>query len=155
MTVPGFPNLFMLYGPGTNGGELVSMLEAQAEYAVRAMKRMARRRGACIEVKPRFEAPWNLWLQSKMLGTSWTMSNNYFRAPTGKIVTQWPSGNLVYRAAHKVPGQRVGGHSTSRPWSLMGRLLVPMQWFSEWLPLLSARCGGSACSRCQHSPVGD
>ena len=29
ITVPGFPNFFMLYGPGTNGGEIVSMLEAR------------------------------------------------------------------------------------------------------------------------------
>ena len=36
ITVPGFPNFFMLYGPGTNGGEIVTMLESQAEYAVRA-----------------------------------------------------------------------------------------------------------------------
>ena len=48
ITVPGFPNFFMIYGPGTNGGEIVTMLESQAEYAVRAMKRMiarARHRG--------------------------------------------------------------------------------------------------------------
>ncbi len=45
ITVPGFPNLFLLYGPGTNGGELVSMLEAQAEYAVRSVKRMRRSTG--------------------------------------------------------------------------------------------------------------
>ena len=30
----------MLYGPGTNGGEIVWMLERQAEFAVRAVKRM-------------------------------------------------------------------------------------------------------------------
>ena len=47
VTVPGFPNFFMLYGPGTDGGELVSMLEAQAEYAVRALKRMKRERVEC------------------------------------------------------------------------------------------------------------
>jgi cation diffusion facilitator CzcD-associated flavoprotein CzcO len=104
ITVPGFPNFFMLYGPGTNGGELVSMLEAQAEYAVRATKRMLRRRVSAIEVKPAFEALWFVWLQSKMNGTSWTLSNNYFRSPTGKIVTQWPSGNLVYRALTKLLG---------------------------------------------------
>ena len=104
ITVPGFPNFFMLYGPGTNGGELVSMLEAQAEYAVRALKRMIRRRVTSVEVKPIFEALWFAWLQSKMQGTSWTMSNNYFRSSTGKIVTQWPSGNLVYRALTKILG---------------------------------------------------
>ena len=49
--MPGFPNFFMLYGPGTNGGEIVTMLESQAEYAVRAMKRMIRERVTAIEVQ--------------------------------------------------------------------------------------------------------
>ena len=31
ITVPDFPNFFMLYGPGTNGGEIVTMLESQAD----------------------------------------------------------------------------------------------------------------------------
>jgi cation diffusion facilitator CzcD-associated flavoprotein CzcO len=104
ITVPDFPNFFMLYGPGTNGGELVSMLEAQAEYAVRAVRRMCRRRISAIEVRPLFEAVWFVWLQSRMEGTSWAVTNNYFRSSTGKIVTQWPSGNLVYRLATKILG---------------------------------------------------
>lgn len=102
ITVPGFPNLFILYGPGTNGGEIVTMLEAQADYAVRAVKRMMRQRVTAIEVKPRFEERWYRWLQSKMEGTSWTMSRNYFTAPTGKVVTQWPSGNSLYRVMTKL-----------------------------------------------------
>ncbi|HYU38472.1 MAG TPA: hypothetical protein VEM59_01375 [Acidimicrobiia bacterium] len=105
ITVPEFPNFFMLYGPGTNAGELVIMLESQAEYAVRAMKRMIRERVTAVEVKPGFEARWYRWLQSRMEGTSWTMSNNYFKSPTGKIVTQWPYGNLHYRVATKVLGR--------------------------------------------------
>jgi cation diffusion facilitator CzcD-associated flavoprotein CzcO len=114
LTVPGFPNFFMLYGPGTNGGELVSMLEAQAEYAVRALKRMIRQRVTSVEVKPVFEALWFVWLQSRMRGTSWTMSNNYFRSSTGKIVTQWPSGNLVYRALTRMLG-RASEETRCRP----------------------------------------
>ncbi len=105
ITVPGFPNFFMLYGPGTNGGELVMTLESQGEYAVRAVKRMRRERVSAIEVKSLHEAIWYAWLQSKMEGTSWTMSNNYFKSATGKIVTQWPSGNLVYRFLTKVFGR--------------------------------------------------
>jgi cation diffusion facilitator CzcD-associated flavoprotein CzcO len=105
ITVPGFPNFFMLYGPGTNGGEIVTMLESQSEYAVRAMQRMRRERVTAIEVRPRFDTEWNRWLQHKMQGTSWTMSNNYFKAPTGKVVTQWPIGCTVYRALTKVLGR--------------------------------------------------
>ena len=97
ITVPGFPNLFLLYGPGTNGGELVSMLEAQAEYAVRAVGRMRRRRVTAIEVRPTFATLWDRWLQSRMSGTSWTLTRNYFRSASGRVVTQWPSGNMVYR----------------------------------------------------------
>ena len=95
----------MLYGPGTNGGEIVSMLEAQASYVVRVVKRMTRERVTAVEVRPRFEAAWWRWLQSRMEGTSWTMSNNYFRAPTGKVVTQWPYGNVQYRMLTKVAGR--------------------------------------------------
>lgn len=34
MTVPGYPNFFMLYGPNTNVGSnsVIFMLEAQAHY---------------------------------------------------------------------------------------------------------------------------
>jgi cation diffusion facilitator CzcD-associated flavoprotein CzcO len=105
ITVPGFPNFFMLYGPGTNGGEIVTMLEAQAAYVLRALNRMTRERVTAIEVKPNFEARWYRWLQSKMDGTSWTMSNNYFTSPTGKVVTQWPYGNAIYGVLTKVLGR--------------------------------------------------
>jgi cation diffusion facilitator CzcD-associated flavoprotein CzcO len=105
ITVPGFPNFFMLYGPGTNGGDIVSMLEAQAEYAVRAMKRMQREDITAIEVKPRFAAAWHRWLQAAMNGTTWTLTRNYFTSPTGKVVTQWPYGNLQYLLMTKILGR--------------------------------------------------
>jgi hypothetical protein len=40
-----------------------------------------------------------------MEGTSWTLTNNYFKSSTGKIVTQWPYGNLHYRALTKILGR--------------------------------------------------
>jgi cation diffusion facilitator CzcD-associated flavoprotein CzcO len=105
ITVPDFPNFFMLYGPGTNGGDIVSMLEAQAEYVVRAVRRMTRDRVTAVEVRPRVEAAWSRWLQSTMTGTSWTTTRNYFTAPSGRVVTQWPYGNLVYRGLTKGLGR--------------------------------------------------
>jgi cation diffusion facilitator CzcD-associated flavoprotein CzcO len=105
ITVPGFPNFFLLYGPGTNGGDIVTMLECQADYAVRAVKRMIRERVTAIEVKPSFEARWYAWLQRTMAGTSWTMSSNYFTSSTGNVVTQWPYGNVQYRVLTKLLGR--------------------------------------------------
>jgi cation diffusion facilitator CzcD-associated flavoprotein CzcO len=105
ITVPEFPNFYMLYGPGTNGGDILTMLEGQAEYVVRAVKRMQHERVSAVEVRPQFAAWWDRWLQSQMKGMSWEVSNNYFKAPTGKIVTQWPLSCSVYRVMTKVtPG---------------------------------------------------
>ena len=38
----------------------------------------------------------NRWIDRQMRGTAWEVSNNYYKAPTGRIVTQWPFGPLLY-----------------------------------------------------------
>jgi len=105
ITVPEFPNFFILYGPGTNGGEIVSLLQRQSEYAVRCMKRMMREGVTAIEVKKSWADIYHAWLQSTMEGTSWTMSKNYFTTADGKVVTQWPYGALLYGVMAKVLGR--------------------------------------------------
>ncbi|MBO0731081.1 MAG: NAD(P)/FAD-dependent oxidoreductase, partial [Acidimicrobiaceae bacterium] len=96
ITVPGFPNFFMLYGPNTNGGEIIFHLEHQSRVAVRAMKRMMQEKSTSVEVRREVFDRYNRWIQRKMAGTAWVVSNNYYKAPTGKIVTQWPYGPLFY-----------------------------------------------------------
>jgi cation diffusion facilitator CzcD-associated flavoprotein CzcO len=96
ITVPGFPNFYMLYGPNTNGGEIVFFLEHQSKYAVRAMKRMMRAGVTAIEVRESVFKAYNRWIQRNMKGTAWVVSNNYYKAASGKIVTQWPHGALLY-----------------------------------------------------------
>jgi cation diffusion facilitator CzcD-associated flavoprotein CzcO len=118
IAVPGFPNFFMLYGPGTNGGEIVWMLERQAEYALRVVRRMARTGATAVEVKRRWADRYDRWLQSTVQDTAWTVSNNYFKSETGRVVTQWPYSPLVYWALTKSLGRwseksrtRAGGHA--------------------------------------------
>jgi cation diffusion facilitator CzcD-associated flavoprotein CzcO len=96
MTVPGFPNFFILYGPNTNGGEIVSLLERQAEHVVQAARRLMRTGTTAVEVRPGFYDAYNRWIDRKMRGTAWEVSNNYYKAPSGRIVTQWPFGPLLY-----------------------------------------------------------
>jgi hypothetical protein len=121
ITVAGFPNFFMLYGPGTNGGDIVSMLEAQAKYAVRAVKCMMRRRVTAIEVKSSYEDRWYQWLQSKMSGTSWLLTNNYFTTETGKVVTQWPLRQPRLHRAHAAARKDLGHDATPRAVGVMTR----------------------------------
>jgi cation diffusion facilitator CzcD-associated flavoprotein CzcO len=105
ITVPGFPNFFMMYGPGTNGGEIIWMLERQAEYAVRALRRMTRSGATAVEVKRRWANAYDRWLQRSVRDSAWTKSNNYFKSASGKVVTQWPYSPLVYWAMTKSLGR--------------------------------------------------
>jgi len=104
ITVPGFPNFFMLYGPNTNGGEIVFFLERQSEYAVRVLKRITRGRATAVEVSRTWTDAYNRWLQKRLQGMSWDYCRNYFTAPTGRIVTQWPYGALLYGLLTKTLG---------------------------------------------------
>jgi hypothetical protein len=105
ITVPEFPNFFIMYGPGTNGGEIVWMLERQAEYAVRAVQRMLRTGATAVEVKAGWANQYDRWLQHNVRDTAWTVSNNYFKADSGKIVTQWPFSPLAYWTLTKSLGR--------------------------------------------------
>jgi cation diffusion facilitator CzcD-associated flavoprotein CzcO len=104
ITVPDFPNLYILYGPGTNGGEIASNLRHQAEYARRAIKRMIRERVTALEVRRSWADRYHAWLQSKMTGTAWAVSNNYFTNAAGKVVTQWPYSAVDYHLLLRVLG---------------------------------------------------
>jgi cyclohexanone monooxygenase len=91
--VPGFPNFFMLYGPNTNVGSnsVIFMLEAQARYIVRALKYMRRKGKTYVAVRPSALAQFIAKIDQWMVGTVWTTQcSNYFRAPNGRVVTQWP-----------------------------------------------------------------
>ena len=93
MTVPGYPNFFMLYGPNTNVGSnsVIFMLEAQAHYVVRALKYMRRKNHSYIEVRSEVMARFLAKVDSWMATTVWlTRCSNYFRAANGRVVTQWP-----------------------------------------------------------------
>lgn len=93
MSVPGFPNFFMLYGPNTNVGSnsVIFMLEAQAHYIVRALKYMRRKRKTYVAVRSTTMSDFIARIDEWMQGTVWlTRCSNYFRAPNGRVVTQWP-----------------------------------------------------------------
>ena len=47
-------------------------------------------------------------------GNPWNLTRTYFTSPSGKVVTQWPSGNMVYRVLTKLLG-RVSETTRRRP----------------------------------------
>ena len=99
MTVPGFPNMFVMYGPNTNtsGGSIVFYLELQAAYIRQALQTM-KNRGACaIEVRAEVEAASDRALQARFAGTAWTQCDSWYRDEQGRIVANWPGYMREYR----------------------------------------------------------
>jgi cation diffusion facilitator CzcD-associated flavoprotein CzcO len=90
--VPGFPNLFVMYGPNTNtsGGSIIVYLEAQATYIRQALQQLSTRGAAAIEVRAEVEAASDRALQARFAGTAWTQCDSWYRDESGRIVTNWP-----------------------------------------------------------------
>jgi cation diffusion facilitator CzcD-associated flavoprotein CzcO len=53
IAVPGFPNLFLMYGPNTNqgGNSIILMLEAQARFITDAARLMENSGASALEVR--------------------------------------------------------------------------------------------------------
>jgi cation diffusion facilitator CzcD-associated flavoprotein CzcO len=91
ITVPGFPSLYVMYGPNTNtsGGSIIAYLEAQAGYIRQAIE-LQRDRDAALAVRPEVEAASDRALQARFQGTAWTACDSWYRDESGRIVTNWP-----------------------------------------------------------------
>jgi cation diffusion facilitator CzcD-associated flavoprotein CzcO len=101
MMVPGFPSMFVMYGPNTNtsGGSIVFYHEAQASYIRQALQQIQRRGGGAIDVRPEVEAASDLDVQSRFAGTAWTRCDSWYRDDAGRIVANWPGYMREYLKA--------------------------------------------------------
>ncbi|MFI0405580.1 flavin-containing monooxygenase [Actinomadura sp. 3N508] len=100
ITVPGYPNFFMLYGPNTNGGfSVIAQLERQAEVAARTVATMRRKRFRAVDTRPSATDRWVRWVDGqirKNTSSSDGSCTNYYHAESGRNVTQWPKPHGEY-----------------------------------------------------------
>jgi cyclohexanone monooxygenase len=92
VTTAGFPNMFMLYGPNTNNGSILTMIEAQVGHILDHLHRLTELGAAWVDVRPEVMAAYNQEIQAAIDGvTVWGAGcNGYYRTPEGRVVTQWP-----------------------------------------------------------------
>ena len=92
ITVPGYPNLFLLYGPNTNlgVGSIVEMLEAQAGYVADAVRTLDARDAVAMDVDPAVAATSDAALQARLGGSIWTRCESWYRSQDGRVTTNWP-----------------------------------------------------------------
>ena len=100
ITVPGFPSLFVMYGPNTNtsGGSIIFFLEKQAAYIRQAVELMQRQRAA-LDLRPEVYRRSDEAVQARFGGTAWLSCDSWYRTESGRIVTNWPGYMREYAAA--------------------------------------------------------
>jgi len=97
ISVAGFPNLFMLYGPNTNLGHnsIIYMIEAQVDYVLQALDL-----GAPVSVKPQAIADYNHRIQQELAATPWAGTcTSWYKTAEGKILNNWPNTARAYAEA--------------------------------------------------------
>jgi cation diffusion facilitator CzcD-associated flavoprotein CzcO len=109
IAVPGFPSLFIMYGPNTNtsGGSIITYEEAQAGYIRQALELVRWRRAGAIEVRADVEAASDREVQARFAGTAWTHCDSWYRDQKGRIVANWPGYMREYEERVRVldPGE--------------------------------------------------
>lgn len=105
MTTSGFPNLFMLYGPNTNNGSLIYMLELEVDYIVEHIRHMRDAGLRWMDVRKDVMKTYNEQLQQDIAAvTVWGADcRGYYRAPSGRVVTQLPYGMTTFRRMTSTP----------------------------------------------------
>ena len=99
LTVAGFPNLFIMYGPNTNlgAGSIIYMLESQSHYVVEALRTLRRVPGAYLDVRPQAQDQFSREVQGRLEGSVWAGCNSWYRDESGRIVNNWPGFVSEYR----------------------------------------------------------
>ena len=100
ITVAGFPNFFMLYGPNTNlgGNSIIYMLEGQIGYTLAAIEALASERLAWLDVRPDVHDAFNSWVQSASETSVWESGcHSWYTTASGRNTNNWPDHTFLYR----------------------------------------------------------
>jgi cation diffusion facilitator CzcD-associated flavoprotein CzcO len=100
LSVPGFPNMFLLYGPNTNGGtgSVIYTLEAGITHVIAALRELDRRAARKIEVRREAAEAFDRELRAALSKTVWhTGCTSWYLDENGNDPNQWPWLWQTYR----------------------------------------------------------
>jgi 4-hydroxyacetophenone monooxygenase len=102
ITVPNFPNLFCIYGPGTNlahGGSLIFHSECQVRYIMGCLKALLETGRSAIECKQDVHDAYDRKLQKALEGMVWShpsIERSWYRNAQGRVTVLSPWRLLDY-----------------------------------------------------------
>lgn len=100
LSVPGFPNMFLIYGPNTNGGtgSVVNTIEYGIQHVIAALQELERNRAQAIEIRREAAERFDAELRAALEGTVWhTGCTNWYVDEQGNDPNQWPWLWSTYR----------------------------------------------------------
>jgi len=108
MTTPGFPNLFMLYGPNTNivvNGSIVFFSECSVRYIMGALKLLAETGSQTMEVKKDIHDAFNVKVDAANAMMAWGSPGvtSWYKNATGRVSQNWPFPLVDYWNATVAP----------------------------------------------------
>jgi len=100
LTVPGFPNMFLIYGPNTNGGtgSVIYVIEAAVAHVIAAIDALERTGSDRIEVTRERADGFDREIRAALAGTVWhTGCTSWYVDENGNDPSQWPWLWSTYR----------------------------------------------------------
>jgi cation diffusion facilitator CzcD-associated flavoprotein CzcO len=100
LSVPGFPNMFLLYGPNTNGGtgSVIETIESAMGHVIAALGELERADAHRIEVRRATADSFDRELRAALAGTVWHDGcTNWYVDENGNDPNQWPWLWSTYR----------------------------------------------------------
>ncbi len=101
MTIPGFPNLFCLYGPNTNlvvNGSIIMFSECAMRYTMRALHYMLEQNLTRLDVREEVYEDYNQRVDQANAAMSWGIQgvSSWYKSPTGRVSQNWPFHTVEY-----------------------------------------------------------
>ena len=99
ITVPGYPNLFLLYGPNTNLGHnsILFMVERQVDYVLHCLAELATGSLDVVEVRAEAMARFRRDIERRAAATAWAGScTSWYKTASGRITNNWIGPTVAY-----------------------------------------------------------
>jgi cation diffusion facilitator CzcD-associated flavoprotein CzcO len=99
LTVAGFPNFFMMYGPNTNLGHnsIIFMIECQTNYIIRSIQILQREGLKYLNLRPRAMQAFNRKLDAELERTAWARTGkSWYKNEAGQITNNWSGTTARY-----------------------------------------------------------
>jgi cation diffusion facilitator CzcD-associated flavoprotein CzcO len=99
VTVAGFPNFFLMYGPNTNLGHnsIIFMIECQTAYILGCLRKLREGRVRSIEVRPDAMGRFNDALQNEIRQSVWAAGcRSWYKTDDGKVTNNWSGFTTEY-----------------------------------------------------------